>query len=210
MPTLIYLRPSWNKSIYLKITEKRAWKCKSFFGSQTILFQAISSRLDTANDMLSLIMTDLRHLTRNDRIETLSCVVAWYRTFEACNLVARSACDEDWRRFSWEILRGKRSTNGQSNRWHIWQHIWRYNLTSCHAIQHDTSRLETMARNVWSSINRALTSVTTSATIQLVRSWVLGQDSWLRDLVPYYMLAMPKYFTILVAIPCWPQIKLWW
>ena len=39
------------------------------------MFQAISSRLDTANDMLSLIMTDLRHLTRNDRIETLSCVV---------------------------------------------------------------------------------------------------------------------------------------
>ena len=132
------------------------------------------------------------------------------RTVEACNLVARNACDEDWRRFSWEILSGKRSTNGQSNRWHIWRHIWRYNLTSCHAIQHDTSRLETMARNVWSSINRAPTSVTTSATSQQVRSWVLGQDSWLRGLVPYYMLAMPKYFTILVAIPCWPQIKLWW
>ena len=123
------------------------------------------------------------------------------RTIEACNLVARNTCDEDWRRFSWEILSGKRSTNGQSNRWHIWRHIWRYNLTSCHAIQHDTSRLETMARNVWSSINSAPTSVTTPATSQLVRSWVP---------VPYYMLALPKYFTILVAIPCWPQIKLWW
>ena len=39
------------------------------------MFQAISSRLDTANDMLSLIMTDLRYLTQNDRIEALSCVV---------------------------------------------------------------------------------------------------------------------------------------
>ena len=76
------------------------------------------------------------------------------RTVEACNLVARNACNEDRRRFSWEILSGKRSTNGQSNRWHIWRHIWRYNLTSCHAIQHDTSRLETMARNVWSSISQ--------------------------------------------------------
>ena len=39
------------------------------------MFQAISSRLDTANDTLSLIKTVLRYLTRNDKIETLNCVV---------------------------------------------------------------------------------------------------------------------------------------
>ena len=115
------------------------------------------------------------------------------RTLEACNLVARNACNEDRRRFSWEILSGKRLTNGQSNRWHIWRHIWRYNLTSCHAIQHDTSRLETMARNVWSSINRAPTSVTTSATSPVMGP---GWGAWFRitcwqcqNISPFWLLS---------------------
>ena len=50
------------------------------------MFQAISSRLDTANDMLSLIMTDLRYLTRNAHLTELRHSAVLWRGIELLRL----------------------------------------------------------------------------------------------------------------------------